>query len=103
MRSVLYPPKRRPSNLGTAPTALISPPLPLTLPEGIENGGSPALVAVVPTEKGKGEETLKSLDTGEESYFLTARFEHAATADGDYILTGRDGNLQKCEDEVSRI
>lgn len=35
--------------------------------------------------------------------FLTARFEHAQTADGFIILTGRQGQITKCEDEPIRV
>ena len=97
IRSVLYPPRRRPSNLGAAPS-LSSPTLSDTA-----DGHDPlsiAPLATVPTEKGKGEETIASVEAA--AYVLTTRFEHAATEDGDYIITGRDGDLQKCEDEPIR-
>lgn len=101
MRSVLYPPRRRPSNLGKAP--LTSPPLSTPMSADVAEKShdmqATPLVAIVPAEKGKGEETTKTAEG--EAYVLTTRFEHAATADGDFILTGRDGKLQRCEDEVS--
>ncbi|KAI0449108.1 hsp90-like protein [Xylaria acuta] len=31
--------------------------------------------------------------------FMTTRFQHAITGDGHAIITGRDGTLQRCEDE----
>lgn len=33
--------------------------------------------------------------------FITARFEHVESAEGHMILTGREGTLATCEDEVS--
>lgn len=31
----------------------------------------------------------------------TRRFKHHHLDDGDYVLTGREGKLERCEDEVS--
>lgn len=33
--------------------------------------------------------------------FVTFRFEHVSTEDGHHVVVGREGQLQKCEDEVS--
>lgn len=33
---------------------------------------------------------------------MTVRFEHQETDDGHMIITGHEGQLQRCEDEVSR-
>lgn len=40
--------------------------------------------------------------TGEEP-LMTVRFEHVTTDDGHHVVTGREGQLKKCEDEVRRI
>lgn len=43
-----------------------------------------------------------STTPSDQSYIMTSRFEHQVTADGEHIvLTGREGELQRCEDEVS--
>lgn len=43
-----------------------------------------------------------STSPSDRSYIMTSRFEHQVTADGEHIvLTGREGELQRCEDEVS--
>jgi light-regulated signal transduction histidine kinase (bacteriophytochrome) len=38
-------------------------------------------------------------DTNEISAHTTTRFQHVVTEDGHAIITGRDGSLQRCEDE----
>ncbi|KAG0149643.1 hypothetical protein CROQUDRAFT_669146 [Cronartium quercuum f. sp. fusiforme G11] len=49
---------------------------------------------------GAGAPTLKA-DVGED--YLTTRFEHAQTDEGFIILTGRSGEITKCEDEPIRV
>lgn len=45
-----------------------------------------------------------STSPSDRSYIMTSRFEHQVTADGEHIvLTGREGDLQRCEDEVSLL
>jgi len=34
---------------------------------------------------------------------MTIRFEHKMTEDGHMVITGREGELKACEDEVSHI
>lgn len=36
-----------------------------------------------------------------EQPLMTVRFEHVTTEDGHHVVTGREGQLEKCEDEVS--
>lgn len=45
-------------------------------------------------------ETGSSIRSGAEP-LLTVRFEHQETEDGHMIITGREGEIQRCEDEVS--
>lgn len=45
--------------------------------------------------------TSQSSRANEET-LMTVRFEHVTTDDGHHVVTGREGQLQKCEDEVSR-
>jgi hypothetical protein len=45
-----------------------------------------------------------SASPSDRSYIMTSRFEHQVTGDGEHIvLTGREGELQRCEDEVSLL
>ena len=46
---------------------------------------------------------LGSLGTGEGGLFVNVRFEHQETEEGHAILTGRKGELVKCEDEPIHI
>jgi hypothetical protein len=48
-------------------------------------------------------DTLGSLGTEEDGVYLTVRFEHQETEDGHAILTGRKGQLLRCEDEPIHI
>lgn len=34
---------------------------------------------------------------------MTVRFEHVTTEDGHHVVVGREGKLQKCEDEVRLV
>lgn len=61
-------------------------------------------------EKGEAEEGpsvesggLGSLGIEQDGLFLNARFEHQETEDGHMIVTGRKGELLKCEDEPIHI
>lgn len=61
-------------------------------------------------EKGEAEEGpsvesggLGSLGVEQDGLFVTARFEHQETEDGHMIVTGRKGELLKCEDEPIHI
>lgn len=40
-------------------------------------------------------------ETGTDEPVMTVRFEHVTTEDGHHVVTGREGQLEKCEDEVS--
>ncbi|KAK3402229.1 hypothetical protein B0T20DRAFT_451101 [Sordaria brevicollis] len=42
--------------------------------------------------------SMKSLDTLPETHYA-ARFKHVVTEEGHAVITGRDGQLQRCEDE----
>ncbi|GAW24428.1 hypothetical protein ANO14919_140120 [Xylariales sp. No.14919] len=56
--------------------------------QSIANGG-------VSQSGGSRSSTPSELNEG----FMTARFQHVMTDDGHAIITGRDGTLQRCEDE----
>jgi hypothetical protein len=57
------------------------------------------------TEEGPSVESggLGSLGIEQDGLFVTARFEHQETEDGHMIVTGRKGELLKCEDEPIHI
>jgi hypothetical protein len=49
------------------------------------------------------EEGASSAGGSDVQLFLSERFEHQEGEDGDhYIVTGRNGQIERCEDEVSR-
>ena len=74
MRSVVYPPLLSSSSSSSSPA---NPP--------------PAV-----------EEPEEASSSMPDQPFLTARFQHAASSDGaTWVLTAREGRLERCEDEVS--
>jgi hypothetical protein len=48
-------------------------------------------------------DTLGSIGTEQDGMFLNVRFEHQETDEGHVIVTGRKGELLKCEDEPIHI
>lgn len=70
-------------------------------------GRQPVTVQAPPLTVKRGGETDTSAtktggsDSVASKFHMTARFEHAVSEDGgNWIITGRGGHLQKCEDEV---
>jgi hypothetical protein len=52
-------------------------------------------------EKSSQVQSESELTNPGEEPLMTIRFEHVTTEDGHHVVTGREGQLEKCEDEVS--
>ena len=52
-------------------------------------------------EKSSQTQSDSNLTKPGEEPLMTVRFEHVTTEDGHHVVTGREGQLEKCEDEVS--
>lgn len=85
----LSPVESVPSSLGAKPASLDP-----FLPEPTTHAKAELL--------GEAEEDASSAGGSDLQLFMSERFEHQEGEDGDhYIVTGRNGQIERCEDEVS--
>lgn len=62
--------------------------------DGVTGTGSNGQVAT------RNSESSSQLSSEADEPVMTVRFEHVTTEDGHHVVVGREGKLQKCEDEV---
>jgi hypothetical protein len=62
--------------------------------DGVTGTGSNGLLAT------RNSESSSQLSSEADEPVMTVRFEHVTTEDGHHVVVGREGKLQKCEDEV---
>jgi hypothetical protein len=92
-------------------------PSPVASPQIIPVSGSPTSTKTVPpvsdskyqptatsiTGVSGGRSSIKGETESQIGGILTVRFEHKETEEGHMVLTGREGRLERCEDEVSQL
>lgn len=101
----------RPPGLSRIPSQELGVQEPHLLSKGVKfDDNDPTQLAREAFEKGEAEDGpsvdsggLGSLGTEQDGLFMTYRFEHQQTDDGHMIVTGRKGELLKCEDEPIHI
>jgi hypothetical protein len=81
-----------------------SPSVSNSLPESSrieeERGGSDAQGSSQSSLSNGMSDSVSGSDASDASRFVTVRFQHIEDANGNHVVTGREGKLSRCEDEV---